>query len=158
MEKKVKLYSPWVILFRKYEAFFKEDHNVKVELDNDNKAIRLFVTGDEKADALAQNLPTEIAFGNETVKIKVIPANSPDTSKIEQFRKIFEGNKAVDFIGNGSDPVTRDFNYIAFKPEVVQYPADNLSDLNGQQSTLYQELAKDIFGDLPGIYFCTAKK
>lgn len=158
MENKVNLYSPWVILFNKYKAFFKEDRSVEVELDNDNKTISLFVTGAKKADALAQNLPTEVVFGNATVKIKVIPANSPDDAKIEQFRNIFEGNEAVDYIGNGSDPVTCDFNYIAFKPEVVQYPADDLSDINGQQSTLYQNLAKDIFGVQPGIYFCTAKK
>ena len=157
MEKKVNLYSPWVILFRRYEALFKKDPNIKVELDNDNKAIKLFVTGSEKAEALTQNLPAQVKYGNETVQIKVIPANLAETSKIEQFRKIFEGNEAVDFIGNGSDPVTCDFNYIAFKPEVVQYSADDLSDLNGQQSTLYQDLAKDIFGDQPGIYFCTAK-
>ena len=158
MEKKVNLYSPCVILFRKYEAMFKKDRNIKIELDNDNRVITLFVTGDEKADALTQNLPTEVVFGNEKVKINVVPANLSGVTKIEQFRKIFEGNEAVDFIGNGSDPVTCDFNYIVFKPEVVQYSADDLSDLNGQQSTLYQNLAKEIFGDQPGIYFCTAKK
>lgn len=158
MEKKVNLYSPCVILFRKYEAMFKKDRNIKIELDNDNRVITLFVTGDEKADALTQNLPTEVVFGNEKVKINVVPANLSGVTKIEQYRKIFEGNEAVDFIGNGSDPVTCDFNYIVFKPEVVQYSADDLSDLNGQQSTLYQNLAKEIFGDQPGIYFCTAKK
>lgn len=158
MEKKVNLYSPCVILFRKYEAFFKEDPNVKLELDNDKKIIKLYVTGSEKAEALTQNLPAQVKYGNETVEIKVIPANLTEASKIDQFRKIFEGNEAVAYIGNGSDAVTCDFNYIAFKPEVVQYPADDLSDLNGQQSTLYQNLAKEIFGDQPGIYFCTAKK
>ena len=158
MEKKVNLYSPWAILYRKYEAFFKEDPNVKLDLDNDKKIIKLYVTGSEKAEALAQNLPAQVKYGNETVEIKVIPANLTETSKIDQFRKIFEGNEAVTYIGNGSGPISSYYNYIAFEPEVVQYPADDLSDLNGQQSTLYQNLAKEIFGDQPGIYFCTATK
>lgn len=45
-----------------------------------------------------------------------------------------------------------------FKNKVVQYFNDDLSDANGVCSTLYQEIAKRIFGENPMIYFCTSIK
>lgn len=49
------------------------------------------------------------------------------------------------------------FTYVVFEKEVVQYWNDNLADYNGLTSTLYQDLAKEIFEDanLDGVYFCT---
>jgi hypothetical protein len=47
---------------------------------------------------------------------------------------------------------------VVFVPEVVQYYTDNLGDINGFRTTLYQELAKELFGDSElsrGVYFCT---
>lgn len=42
-----------------------------------------------------------------------------------------------------------------FKKEVVQYFTDNLGDYNGYRSTLYENIARDIFGDIVGVFFCT---
>ena len=50
-----------------------------------------------------------------------------------------------------------DFNFVVFVPEVVQFYNDDLGDINGLCSTLYQDLAKDLFGEEAGIYFCTDK-
>ena len=48
-----------------------------------------------------------------------------------------------------------DITYIIFEKEVVQYFADDLGDLHGINSTLYQDLAKEIFGESSNIHFCT---
>jgi hypothetical protein len=47
---------------------------------------------------------------------------------------------------------------VVFVPKVVQYYTDNLGDINGFRTTLYQELAKELFGESEltrGVYFCT---
>ena len=49
-------------------------------------------------------------------------------------------------------------NYVVFENKVVQFFNDDLSDIHGNKSTLYQEIAKDIFGDCDNIYFCTDTK
>ena len=71
------------------------------------------------------------------------------------FRKAFEGNPAFSYAVTVGGISSNDFNYVVFKNKVVQYWNDNLGDINGNESTLYQEIAKDIFEDCTGIYFCT---
>ena len=154
MNEKVNLSSPWILFFREIEALFKEDPAVKVDYDEDAKTIKLYVEGAEKADSLAQLLPAERTFGNVTVKVAVIPANLGEPSKLQLFQKAFEGNPALAFIQGGSRGVF-DFNYVVFKSKVVQFKSDDIGDVNGMTSTLYQDIAKDVFEDAPGIYFCT---
>ena len=45
--------------------------------------------------------------------------------------------------------------YVIFANKVVQYFNDSLSDAHGVCSTLYQDIARDVFGDDCGVYFCT---
>lgn len=157
MNKRVNLVTPWGEYFNKLEAFFKEDDDVRVEYDNEATVIKIYVEGDAKADALSKLLPTSKKFGNVEVKINVIPANPLDTSRISLFRRALEGNKAVADIETVSGVSSNDFSFVIFKPEVVQYYNDDLSDFNGICSTLYQDLAKELFGETEGCYFCTDK-
>lgn len=150
----VTLSSPWILFYGEIEALFSGDPTVKTVYDEDTQTIKLFVEDDEKADALAQLLPTERTFGNVTVKVAVIPANLESASKLPLFRKAFKDNPALAFIQEGSGDIF-DLNYVVFKREVVQYRSDDIGDLNGLKSTLYQDIAKDIFADVPGIFFCT---
>lgn len=156
MAENVKLSAPWITFYNEIKALFKEDPAVKAELDEDARAIKLYVDGEEKADALTQLLPAEKTFGNITVKVKVIPANKVNASKISIFQKAFEGNPALSFVQAGTDGLF-DLNYVVFKKEVVQFWNDDLGDLNGLVSTLYEDIARDVFGDVDGIYFCTDK-
>ena len=154
MRKFINLSAPWVLFYREIEALFKEDPAVRVEYDEANQTIRLYVEGEEKADALAQLLPTVRTFGNVVVKVAVIPANLKGPSKLLLFQKAFEGNPALAFIQGGSSGVF-DLNYVVFKSKVVQFKSDDIGDVNGLTSTLYQDIAKDLFEDVPGIFFCT---
>ena len=45
--------------------------------------------------------------------------------------------------------------FIVFEKVVVQWFSDSIGDWYGLTSTLYQDLAKDIFGNIDGVYFCT---
>lgn len=151
--KNVKLSPPWIVFYEEIEALFREDPAVKVDYDGDTNEIKLYVEGAEKADALTQLLPAEKTFGNITVKVTVIPANMEGPSRLQLFQKAFEGNPAFVYIHESSGIF--DFDYVVFKAKVVQYESDNTGDLNGLTSTLYQDIAKDVFEDVSGVFFCT---
>ena len=158
MNENVSLSAPWESFICELQALFGADSSVRLIRNDDEKEIRLLVDGTEKAEALRELLPAEKVFGNVTLKINVVPSNVVATSMIDLFRKAFEGNPAVRFIGNSSGPIGSDYNYIAFEPEVVQFFADDLGNYGGYKTMLYRDVAKDVFGDYPGIYYSTALK
>lgn len=153
----IKMVSPWIGYYKEIKSLFQEDSTVKVKYDDSKNTIKLYVEDEEKADALAQLLPNRKVFGNITVNIDVIPANKVETPKIDLFRKAFEGNGAVAYIETVDNASSNAFHFVVFQPEIVQYYNDDLSDINGLRSTLYQDIAKEIFGEREGIYFCTDK-
>ena len=153
----IKMVSPWVEYYKKIKSLFAQDQNIKVKYDESSNTVKIFVEDQEKADALTQLLPNRKEFGNVVVNIDVIPANKVETPKIDLFRKAFDGNGALSYIETVSGISSNDFNFVVFQPEIVQYYNDDLSDINGLRSTLYQDIAKEVFGEREGIYFCTDK-
>lgn len=153
---KVNLVAPWIDFYNEIRALFAKDYEVRVDYDYNEDIIRLYVDNPAKAAALSVLLPEERIFGNITVKIAVIPANDRKPSKIQLFRTAFDGNDAFCYTyipdqEYGAPSVS----YVVFANEVVQYFNDDLSDAHGVKSTLYQEIAKDVFEDHDGVYFCT---
>ena len=45
--------------------------------------------------------------------------------------------------------------YVVFTNKVVQFFNDNLNDIYGNVTTLYQEIASDVFDIESGVFFCT---
>ena len=158
MEKKLKLITPWVTYFSEMEQLFKEDPAVKIEYDDEKKEVKLFVEGQEKADALTRLLPAKKNFGDVILKITVIPANDEAEQPAALFRASFENNPAVSYVAPIDAGHGAIFNYVVFKKEVVQFWNGDLSDINGNTSTLYQDVAVNVFGDVPGVLFCTDNK
>ena len=154
--KKTGLAAPWVIWANQVEAFFKEDTNVKVEYDDNEKVITLRVFDQEKADALTKLLPGEKTFGNVSVKVKIIPANEECDDNITLFEKALKGHPVVSRIIN-TETLWGTVNFVMFNPKVVQYYSDEFFDLNGVTTTVYQDLAKEVFDSKDGIFFCTEK-
>ena len=154
---KLGLSSPWMIYYREVEALFQMDPGVRVIFDDDNRELKLYVEDGEKAYALSQLLPTEKRFGRVNLKISVIPANGSfvNRGKDPLVKLALDGNNAVSFIKTITGFLANDITFIVFKKEVVQYYTDNIGDYHGLHSTLYQDLAKDLFGEPDGIFFCT---
>ena len=153
-KEKVNLSSPWITFQHEIVELFKKDPEVKAVIDEDENAVHLFVENPVKADALMELLPTAKWFGNVCVKINVIPANDCNVNKGVLFEQAFEGNPIFDSVlvveGMYNNPVT----YVIFEDKVAQYWNDNLGDPHGNVSTLYQEIAKDVF-DVDGVNYCT---
>ena len=149
-----KLSPPWVNFYREIAALFEQDPEVKVVYDEESYVIQLYVGNGRKADALAKLLPAEKDFGNVQVHIAVIPANENTGDPMGDFRDAFAGNPVVDNIVSMDTPFGK-MNYVVFIPQVAQYYNDDISDLYGNRTTLFQEIAKDVFSDSHGVNFCT---
>lgn len=154
---KTNLSAPWDIFYKELSALFGEDPEIEIVYDEENNEIKMQVEDAAKADALTRLLPAEKEFGNVKLKITVIPANGDNVAAL--FEKAFCGNPAFVYAQKGTGVFDR--NYVVFAHDVVQYYADNLADINRNRSTLYERIARRVFGDLQeygGVSFCTATK
>ena len=157
---RLKLSPPWITYYNEVEAMFSEDPEVHVIYDEESNILKLYVSNHVKADALAQIMPNEKVFGNVTLKITVIPSNTSAENSVSceydsLYEAAFQNNHALSFVKKIEGIFAYNATYVVFKNKVVQYFNDNLADVYGNCSTLYQELAKDIFSPAIGVYFCT---
>ena len=152
---KLKLASPWMTYYNKLNALFGKDPDIKLVYDNDEPEVKLYVECDKKADALMRLLPPVVNFGNVALKVTVVPANNDFVSRAALIKDAFDGNPVyawdVDIYLTQNAPM----HYVMFKNEVVQFFNDQLDDPNGNLTTLYQDIAKEILGESDGVHFCT---
>ena len=156
------LSSPWVIFYREVQALFAEDPSVHVVYDEQENHINLYVDKGDKAEALSLLLPDKKMFGDVTVRLSIIPANNGDGlfgdyDKAELFEIAFFDNNAYSFSKTITGVFTNNLTYVVFKKKVVQYFNDDLGDAFGLCSTLYQNIAKDVFKEMDGVYYSTDK-
>lgn len=149
------LSSPWVQYANALRAFFGEDPDIDFEFDEDENKVTMRVGNQEKADALMELLPAEKEFGNVKLTIDIVPADGESRSDAELVAAALYGNPILSFIRTVDGVMSNRLTYVVFAKKVVQYFNDNLGDIFGNRNTLYQDLAKEIFGDLEGVYFGT---
>ena len=160
---RIKLSPPWVTYYNELNCLFKEDPDIIVIYDEENNEIKLCVDNNEKVCALSGILPTEKDFGTVTMKITVVPSNGftkPDELKMKEiytnpYATAFEGNPILSYVEQIDTIIMGKITYVVFVNEVVQYFNDNLYDINGVCSTLYQEIAKEVFKESNSVHFCT---
>ena len=160
---RIKLSPPWVTYYNELNCLFKEDPDIIVIYDEENNEIKLCVDNNEKVCALSGILSPEKDFGTVTMKITVVPSNGftkPDESKMQKiytnpYAIAFEGNPILSYVKQIDTIIMGKITYVVFVNEVVQYFNDNLYDINGVCSTLYQEIAKEVFKESNSVHFCT---
>ena len=148
----VKLSPPWDGYVRKIMCLFAEDEEIHIE--SSDKVLTIFVDNTDKYEALTHLLPEKKEFGNVTLEIKIVPANTEEKSDKDYIKALFKGNGAVSQIaeyGVGTNPMT----FVEFYKEVIQYYNDNAGDLHGNRTTVMEEIAREVFEDLGGVFFCT---
>lgn len=156
---KLNLSSPWVKFYREIESMFGGDPEIKISFDEEKPEIKLYVDNYVKASALEQLLPSVKYFGIVTLKITIIPSNTAK-SPAELYNDAFSGNPVFCYTKAVEGVFTNPITYVVFKNKVVQYFADNLGDIHGNCSTLYQDIAQNIFedSDEQGVCYCTGKE
>lgn len=148
-----KLSPPWNTFVSELKALFGEDPDIRITFNEDSYEVKLFVANDEKAEALRQLIPEERIYGNVALKVTVVPANADSTNDADTFEKAFKGNPVLKEIMRLKTPFG-EYDYAVFRKEVVQFYNDDLTDPHGNESTLFENIARDVFGDT-GVFFCT---
>lgn len=153
---KLNLSAPWITFVHELEALFEYDPSVTIDYDKEENHVKLYVEGATKADALTELLPVEKRFGNVILKISVIPANIA-IDKVSLIEKALDGGGILEEVIEAQRP-GGSFRYLMFDREVAQFYNDQLDDPVGNKTMLYADIAKDIFGDLDGAFYCTEPK
>lgn len=154
----IKKSAPWVTYYKEVNELFKKDKDVFVVFDEENVELKIYVKDQIKASAIRYLMPTEKEFGNVVIKIDVIPANGKELREVGTSNIVtiacdaFRDNDAVYMVTDVR--AVFDLVYVIFRKEVVQFFDDNIGDINGNYSTLYEVIARDVFKDI-GIKYCT---
>lgn len=156
---KLDLSSPWATYYKQIKALFGDDEDINIMFVKASSEIRLYVNNADKADAISQLLPEKKTFpGNIIINIKVVPANPSGLkhSAEDLFTRAFTGNSALSYVHVSDYGLGLVITYVVFKNKVVQFFNDNLADIRGLKSTLYEDIARDVFteGD-DWVCFCT---
>lgn len=164
---RLKLSPPWVTYVNKLQALFDGDPLIAFNIDYNHEGgplVVLAVGNGDKATALAKILPTEKEFGNITLHIMVDGqfTNRAFPTMKELFEVAFSNNPAFAYAISPAEDGYQWINmtYVVFKNCVVQFFNDNLNDCHGIISTLYEDIADEIFEDFKkmtgaAVYFNT---
>ena len=161
---KLNLSPPWAIFYQELKALFGADDEITIVYNEEGDSIKLYVDNPDKAEALTELLPTKKEWGVRFLDIQVIPSNTvrkiyatepnrTDTAYL--FERAFRYNPAFDYAKTISGVFTNNLTYVVFRNKVVQYYNDSLSDIHGLCSTLYESIARNIFEEKEGVFFCT---
>ena len=157
--------APWFTFQKKVKALFERDKDIivgEVIESDDGKTDYLFdieVRSHEKFLALDRVLPKVKTFGNVTLGIVLYDEENTvgEEDRIALYQTIFDGNPIVKDIKDVTDFTGTRHGFVRFRPEVIQFPDDNIGDYDGNWSGLAQDIAAEVFDqELAGIHFCTA--
>lgn len=154
------LSPPWYLLQKQLSATLNADPCVHVEdltgagLDME---IRITVCTNDKAHALAAFVNQRHEFGDKlavtvVVYADFVPVDAPMPGTLEDATKLLSralnGNNYFVKTGIGRSPTSVHSAYIVFKPAVIQYQSDDISDwyLNTN------EVAANIFSDVLNLH------
>lgn len=152
-EKKSNLSAPWYIYVRKITALFGDDPEITIRYNPNKQTLRLFVANNKKAYALQRLLPNKKEFGNVTLIIEILPENDTEIDPMVLIANAFYNNPVISGYGK-SEEGPFEAGYVIFKPEIVQFAADNTADVNGNISMLISDVAWDILPEYNGVFYC----
>ena len=170
MLKLVSLSSPWNIHFMMVRAFLTGDPELIVSEDLTEVTegcynFNIMSSNSVKLEALSKVLRTNITFGNVILRMTFLTTNNakqlqdcgPVIPTVQDWEDAFTGNKYFDsIISTGKGMFS--FTYAVFAHDIIDYYADDLTDLCGNQHKLPAEVVKEIcrfVEDGPEISICT---
>lgn len=153
----LQLSPPWVTYYKELQMLLGRDKEIYLVFDQEEMKIKVYVDNIAKAEALEQVLAESKTFGNVTVNVEVIPSNNIRyTAGGNVYDDAFDGNPAYSYFRETALPVMGGLCYVVWAREIVQFFNDNLADVNGNATMLYEQIATDVLKAAPGVYHCTA--
>lgn len=157
------LASPWVLYYQKVKALFGEDPDIHIVLDDEEMELKIYVEGEDRAEALEKIFSNEQSWGDISLKTVVVPANTtrvglfyPKLTSWENiFKTAFYYNPHFSHCVYVDGILSNGLTYVIFRNEVIQYYSDDLGDVNGITSILAEDLARQLFKDIDGVFYCT---
>lgn len=152
-EKKLDASAPWYEHCHKLAALFDGDDDVTVgEYDDDSKTVKVYVRGNDKADALAKIIRTPVELGNVTINVEVVPDNDVEPTVEDIVHTALNGNPL--FLGTVVEELYGgNATYVVFEPSVIQYWNDNIGSYFGFETKTAEDVAKDVL-DI-NAFICT---
>ena len=156
-----KLSPPWIIYVEELKALFGHDPEIIIQYNSTDNEVKLLVNDSAKAAALEYLLNPVVEFGKVELTVTVVPANgesqeiNPVIGLDEIFDLAFKNNPVYAFSKRITNPLSYNMTYIVFKNKVVQFFGDNLRDIYGNISTLYEDLAAEVFNEDLAVAYCT---
>lgn len=148
---RLKLSPPWITYTNMLQQLFDGDPQIAFNIDPTGRFVVIACNNGDKCAALAKLLPETVWYGNVFLEISIDGpmSNRAFASDKELFETAFEGNPAFAYAvcpaEEGYTWIT--LTYVVFKNCVVQFFNDNLDDCHGVVSTLYQDIAKEVFAE-----------
>lgn len=156
---RLKIAPPWITYVNQVSQLFKHDPDIEINYNNDIPEVILTINNPDKATAISKLLPCEAWFGGVKLLVTINAKFSNRTFKTpaELFNVAFERNPVFAFTHSVQNIFSNSLTYVVFKNKVVQFFNDNLNDIYGNISTLYEDLASDVFSeaDVRGVCYCT---
>lgn len=158
VNKNAELSAPWIVYWRKLCALFENDPEIKIgeiiETHDDKSCyISINVYNHKKFEALQQLLPSVLTFGNVELCIYVYNIANDEEEETDYrklFNDLFDGNDIFDEFLTVIDRPGSKRNFAVFKPQVLQFYSDDISDPYGNKTMLAQDVARDVFTDMVG--------
>lgn len=143
MVNNTKLSAPWDIYFSKMNALFGKDTELTLNFNRDNYTINIYTPNGDKGDALRQILPESVPMGNITLTINVNVVDAL-TSPADLYNRAFKGNPVFVRTETYQLPDSENAYFAEFWDGAAVYYADDLTNPNGLQFALYQDIAREI--------------
>jgi hypothetical protein len=147
------LEAPWNTYRKMINALFEYDPEIEVgdvEVPDSRVVdydIQISVKNHRKYEALQKLLPARKDFGSVKVAIYIYDMENNETNDIEMFKDLFRDNPIVSNFEKVKLPDGSERNFVCFRPEVIQFFDDDISDCYGNYNGLAEDIARAVFGD-----------
>lgn len=151
------LEAPWNTYRKMINALFKYDPEIEVgdvvDVVGDGFAdynINIMVGNHGKFEALQKLLPNRKVFGSVMVDISIYDIENDEKNNIEMFKDLFRDNPIVSNYEKVKLPDGSERDFVCFRPEVIQFYDDDISDCYRNYNGLAEDIARAVFGDRAG--------
>lgn len=143
-EQNVGISSPWMTYYKKLVALFFDDPELEVKWIEDEKNIIIESTNTFKIMALEKLLAPVVTFGNVTITVKCLVKDGSEESVAAIFRTAFAGNPHISEVIEQETMGCIDQTFVLFKPEVIQFFNDDITDYHGNWNGLSEDIMREV--------------